>query len=69
MNFFENYSKTGVGLVIVTVIELIIPLTGIKVPEGTAAGVVNTIAAFVGYVLLFYGQWDRKDLANGLKRK
>lgn len=69
MNPFTNYSKTGAGLAIVTILELVLPLVGIEVPEGTVAGTVESVALVIGYVLVFYGQFKRQDLIGGIKRK
>ena len=69
MNTFKFTSKAGVGAVIVTLMEVVLPLIGLDSQEGTAANVVDAVATLVGFALLLYGQFDRKDLEYGLFRK
>lgn len=56
-----NTSLTGLGAVIVTLLNLVLPLFGFDVDAGTVEGLAVSILNIVGFVTLIYGQWRRKD--------
>ncbi len=61
-------SFAGTGAII-TVIEAVLRLLNVDFPEGSVAAAINGAFAFVGFILLIYGQLRRKDLKFGLLRK
>ena len=61
-------SKAGVGLVILVLTE-VLSFLNISVDLGTIEAGVNGIFAFAAFILLVWGQLDRKDLKFGLFRK
>lgn len=65
---FNGTSMAGSGLII-TLIETILKLTGVEFPDGSVSAGINGIIAFVGLILLVWGQVRRKDLKFGLIRK
>lgn len=69
MNPFQITSKAGVGALLVTVLVLILPMLGIEAKEDGIMEVVDAIGTVAGFVLLVWGQVDRKDLNMGLFRK
>lgn len=56
-----NTSLTGIGAVIVTLLNAVLPMMGINVDAGTTEGLVVSIINVIGFVTLIYGQWRRKD--------
>jgi uncharacterized membrane protein len=64
-----NLSFTGVGAAIVVLLEAILPMLGIEVPEGGVAKAVEGVVTFVGFVLLVYGQWRRPDVSGFVFKK
>lgn len=66
---FVITSKGGVGLVIFTVLQILLPTIGIEVEEGSIMAFVNALGTVVGFILMAYGQWDREDLKFGIIRK
>lgn len=66
---FTQLSKAGLGVTIVTVLQFLFPLFGIDVPEGSITGAVEAFATLAGFVLMVWGQIDRKDLRLGLFRR
>lgn len=68
---FTNVSATGVGLVgiIVYVIILIGKLVGIEIAETELTGHVQNIVGAIGFAVALWGQYRRKDLVVGIKRK
>lgn len=65
--FFEEHSKTGVGIVVIILASLA-KWQGIDFDQGTATEALLSLFEGVGYLLTLYGQWTRKDLVSGLKR-
>ncbi len=61
-------SLTGVGA-IVTIVELVLHMLGITVPEGTVSAAINGFVSILGLVALVWGQVRRPDLKYGLIRK
>jgi hypothetical protein len=59
-----SISLTGVGAVLVTVLNALFPLIGIELPEGSVESGVIGVMNFVGFVLLIYGQARRKDVTG-----
>lgn len=66
---FSNLSKAGLGVTIVTVLNFVFPMIGVEVPEGSTAAFIESMGNVLGFILLVYGQIDRKDLNMGLFRK
>jgi hypothetical protein len=66
---FDTLSKAGLGVVIITILNLIFPLVGIDVPEGSTGAFVENIGNALGFVLLVWGQVARKDLIGGVVRR
>lgn len=66
---FSNFSKAGVGIAIVSVLKVIFPWFGIEVPDESILQVVESVGVVIGFILMVYGQLDRKDLKMGLLRK
>ena len=66
---FTTLSKTGLGAMIVLIINAVFPLVGIEVPEGSVESTIEAVLNVVGFVLLVWGQLSRKDLVAGLVRK
>ena len=64
----SNISITGIG-VIITVLDAILPLVGVRLEPGTVSSAINGIVSFVGFILLVWGQVRRKDLKYGFFRK
>lgn len=64
----STVSLTGVGAII-TILNTILPLVGIDLPDGALEGVVDAVVTLVGFGLLIYGQLRRKDLEYGIFRK
>lgn len=64
----KSISVTGIGAIVV-IIESVLRLFGVEVPEGSTLKVANGLLEIVGYVLLVYGQLRRKDLFYGIIRK
>lgn len=56
-----NTSLTGIGAVIVTLLNMVLPMLGFNVEAGTTEGLVVSIVNVIGFVTLIYGQWRRKD--------
>lgn len=69
MNAFKVTSKTGVGLVIYTILKFILPALGFEADEDSIMGVVDAVGVVIAFGLMLYGQWDRKDLQYGIFRK
>ena len=69
MNIFNSVSKAGVGMAIISVLQVIFPLFGIDIPEESWAGLAEAMATIIGFVLMIYGQLDRKDLVAGVLRR
>lgn len=66
---FQTVSKAGIGAAIVAVLNVLFPFLGVEMDQETlVAGVTNLVNA-VGWFLLVWGQFDRKDLIAGLWRK
>ena len=59
---------TGVGGAI-SAIELLAQLFGFDLPENSIAAGVNGLVAFVGLVLLIWGQWRRGDVKSFFFKK
>lgn len=57
----NNYSLTGMGAIVVTILNAIFPLIGFDIPEGGVDGFVASVTNVIGFGLLIYGQWRRKD--------
>ena len=68
MNPFTNYSMTGIGLVVVLV-EVVLKLLGVELPEGSVSKTINDLVSGVGGVLVIFGQLRRKDLKWGFLRR
>jgi len=65
---FSSISMAGTGAII-TLLTTVFKILGWEFPEGTIADGVNGLVAFVGLVLLAWGQFRRSDLYMGLFRK
>lgn len=63
-----NVSMAGTGL-LVMLIEVLLKILGVEVPEGGVAENINNVVMVVGFVLLIVGQVRRKDLKFGIFRK
>lgn len=59
----------GTGGAIVVILNAILPLLGIEVPEGSIGATVEAIGQIVGFALLIWGQIRRPDLIGGILRK
>mgnify|MGYP001571767529 FL=1 len=68
MNVFNSTSMVGTGLIIV-LIELVLKLFGVELPEGSVAKTVNDLVSGIGGILVIWGQLRRQDLRWGLFRK
>ena len=70
---FNSVSKAGIGGGLVTLLYAVLPLLdsffGIKIPESDVQAFATAIGTIIGFVLLVWGQIDRKDLKFGLLRK
>lgn len=64
----NNISFAGAGTYVL-VIETVLRLVGLELPDGSVAAAVNGLVVFLGFVLLIIGQLRRKDLHLGLIRK
>ena len=64
----SKISMTGSGAIIV-VIEALLRVFGIEVPEGSTLAAINASLEVLGYVLMVWGQVRRPDLKMGLVRK
>ena len=56
-----NVSATGIGALVVTILNAVFPLIGFDVPEGGIENFVASATNVIGFGLLLYGQWRRKD--------
>ena len=65
---FSKVSMTAVGGII-TLFELAVKITGVELPEGTIAGLVNGLVMAFGAIWLIWGTVRRKDLSMGFFRK
>jgi len=65
---FDKISKGGVGQVVL-LIEFVLHLAGIELPEGSVLSAVNACVILAGIVLSVWSQFSRKDLVAGLFRK
>ena len=65
---FNSVSMSAVGAII-TLFELAVKITGVELPEGTIAGLVNGLVTAFGAIWLIWGTVRRKDLSMGLFRK
>lgn len=59
-----NTSITGMGAVVVTILNFVLPTMGFDVPAGTVEGLVVSVVNVIGFVMLLYGQWRRGDVKN-----
>lgn len=66
---FTSLSKAGLGATLVTLLNFVFPLIGVEVPEGSTTAFVENLGNILGFVLLVWGQIDRKDLRMGLFRQ
>ena len=64
-----NYSLTGVGAVIVTVLNAVVPMLGLSVPDGSVEQLVVSALNVIGFISLVYGQWRRKDTKGFIFKK
>jgi hypothetical protein len=55
-------SATGVGAVAVILLNALFPLWGVEIPEETVTEFVTNVTNVLGFILLAYGQWRRKDV-------
>ena len=62
-------SLTGVGAVIVTLLNLILPLLGFDVPMGTTESLALAILNIAGFISLIYGQWRRPETRGFIFKK
>lgn len=65
---FNNKSRTGVGMAVFTITG-ILSLFGFDVEEGQVTEAVISVLNLASFVLMIWGQVDRKDLVWGLWRK
>jgi uncharacterized membrane protein len=61
-------SLTGVGAII-TIMQVILPLFGLTLPDGSLEEAANGVIAIVGVVTLIWGQMRRRDMKWFLLRK
>ena len=66
---FKNLSKAGLGIALIAVLKVIFPFFGIEVPEESLVQAVEAVGVVLGFILMVYGQLDRKDLTMGIYRK
>ena len=59
----------GTGVAIVTILEVLFPIFGIELPEGSIEAGVFGFGAGIGWLLLIWGQVRRRDLKFGIFRK
>lgn len=64
-----SVSTTAIGIAIVTVLQVILPLFGLQVPEGSLTQSVQGVITLIGLVVAIVGQIKRKDMKYGLIRK
>ena len=68
---FEKFSKGGIGLV--GVIAFLVVLggqsLGIPILEADATVFAQQVVGVIGFVMMMIGQFTRKDLIGGLKRR
>ena len=64
-----NVSLTGVGAILVTVLNALFPMLGIDLPEGSVESGVIGVMNFIGFILLIYGQYRRKDVSGFIMKK
>ena len=61
-----NFSMTGIGITIVTLLEAVLPMFGIELAEGQVSKAIEGIITCIGVVLMIYGQWRRPDVKYGI---
>ena len=66
---FKESSMTGTGIAIITILEVLFPIFQIDIPKETITSGVLGIISGIGFLLAFWGQVRRKDLAFGIFRK
>lgn len=66
---FSTLSRAGLGAAVVTILNVVFPLLGVEVPEGSVAATAEAVGQVIGFVLLVWGQLGRKDLDYGVVRK
>jgi hypothetical protein len=62
-------SLTGLGAVVVTMLNLILPMLGVNVDAGTTEGLVVSIINVIGFITLVYGQYRRGDVKGFIFKK
>lgn len=62
-------SLTGVGAVLVTLLNLVLPMMGFDVEAGSVEGLVVSIINVVGFITLLYGQWRRQEVKGFIFKK
>lgn len=65
----KTTSLTGIGAVIVTVLNLVLPLFGFDVDAGTVEGLAVSLVNIAGFVTLIYGQWRRPEVEGFIFKK
>jgi len=65
---FVKNSMTGIG-VGVSILVFLAKYLGLDLDEAQLTEAVVKIVEVVGYFMVVYGQWSRKDLVGGLVRK
>jgi len=66
---FKDYSMAGTGGAVLVLLEVVLPIFGVDLPDGTLAATGAAIMTIVGTVLLVIGQLRRPDMKFGLIRK
>jgi hypothetical protein len=65
----NSISLTGVGAVLVTVINAALPLLGLELPAGSVESGVMGLMNVIGFALLIYGQARRPDVVGFVGKK
>lgn len=66
---FKDYSMAGTGGAVLVLLEVVLPIFGVDLPDGTLVATGAAIMTIVGTVLLVIGQLRRPDMKFGLIRK
>ena len=66
---FKDYSMAGTGGAVLVLLEVVLPIFGLDLPEDTLVATGAAIMTILGTVLLVIGQLRRPDMKFGLIRK
>ena len=66
---FKDYSMAGTGGAVLVLLQVVLPMLGLDLPEDTLVATGAAIMTILGTVLLVIGQLRRPDMKFGLIRK